>query len=268
MSEQPISATASSGQLRTLAVRITEDLRAQLDIVAQLTGRTATEEIRLALEHWIEKVKSDPTMLQKAAKVRAEIERKAETERAAIAAIFGADGSAEEAEPEGTQRQATRPTRTGLGGEHVLVDQPGPHGSPGESCVADAIGPPSLAWSRVISATVSSVTRRHGVLGLARAPAGSRSHPRAVSGAATRPPPAARPRRSASSRSPVSAGPPTSRRLPWPPRPGHLAPGAGFGSVMSGCDRSVLSRMRWCASAARDGVGWGYAVGAGVARLW
>jgi predicted DNA-binding protein len=91
----PTNITASgSGQLRTLAVRITEDLRAQLDIVAQLTGRSATEEIRLALEHWIEKTKSDPAILKKAEQVRAEIERKAQTERDAIAAIFGGDGDA------------------------------------------------------------------------------------------------------------------------------------------------------------------------------
>jgi len=45
--------------MRTLAVRITEGLRAQLDIISQLTGRSATEEIRLALEHWIDKTKSD-----------------------------------------------------------------------------------------------------------------------------------------------------------------------------------------------------------------
>jgi predicted DNA-binding protein len=84
--------TAYPGQLKTLAVRITEDLRAQLDIVAQLTGRSATEEIRLALEHWIEKVKSDPVMLKKAATVQAEIARAAQTQRNAIAAIFGDGG--------------------------------------------------------------------------------------------------------------------------------------------------------------------------------
>lgn len=108
MSEPTNTTPAGPGQLRTLAVRITEDLRAQLDIVAQLTGRTATEEIRLALEHWIEKVKSDPTMLQKAAAVRAEIERKAKTERAAIAAIFGGNEEADNAESEAPQRPATR----------------------------------------------------------------------------------------------------------------------------------------------------------------
>jgi predicted transcriptional regulator len=48
---RPSTGTPASAQLRTLAVRITEDLRAQLDIIAQLTGRSTTEEIRLALEH-------------------------------------------------------------------------------------------------------------------------------------------------------------------------------------------------------------------------
>lgn len=91
MSEPSMSANAGSGQLRTLAVRISEDLRAQLDIVAQLTGRTATEEIRVALEHWIEKTKADPEILKKAQQVQAEIERKAQTQRGAIAAIFGGE---------------------------------------------------------------------------------------------------------------------------------------------------------------------------------
>jgi len=85
--DQP-AAKAQREQLRTLAVRITEELRAQLDIIAQLTGRTATEEIRLALEHWIEMTKSDPAILKKAEAVRADIERDAETRRKAIASIF------------------------------------------------------------------------------------------------------------------------------------------------------------------------------------
>ncbi|WP_405541505.1 ribbon-helix-helix domain-containing protein [Streptomyces phaeochromogenes] len=83
MSEQP----TGTGQLRTLAVRITEDLRAQLDVVAQITGRSTTEEIRVALEHWVEKTKSDPAILQKAAEIRADIEREAQTRRNAISAM-------------------------------------------------------------------------------------------------------------------------------------------------------------------------------------
>jgi predicted DNA-binding protein len=81
----------AAGQLKTLAVRISEDLRAQLDIIAQLTGHSVTEEIRLALEHWIEKTKSDPEILKKAQQVQTEIERRAQTQRDAIAAIFGED---------------------------------------------------------------------------------------------------------------------------------------------------------------------------------
>jgi uncharacterized membrane-anchored protein YjiN (DUF445 family) len=78
----------SSPQLRTLAVRITDDLRAQLDLIAQLNDRSVTEEIRLALEDWIERSKSDPNVLKRAETVRAEIERDAATRRNAIDAIF------------------------------------------------------------------------------------------------------------------------------------------------------------------------------------
>lgn len=88
----PAQAGYNGGQLRTLAVRINEDLRAQLDVLAQLTGRSTTEEIRLAIEHWIAKSKSDPSVLKKAEAVKAEIEREAETRRNAIAAIFSGDG--------------------------------------------------------------------------------------------------------------------------------------------------------------------------------
>lgn len=101
--------TSGGGQLRTLAVRITEDLRAQLDVVAQITGRSTTEEIRLALEHWIEKTKSDPATLQKAEAIRAEIEREAQTRRNAIAAIFGGEGTAKaETKDSAPSRPATR----------------------------------------------------------------------------------------------------------------------------------------------------------------
>ena len=91
MSEQTEVAgyPATASQMRTLAVRINDDLRAQLDVIAQLNDRSVTEEIRLALEHWVQTSKSDPDVLQRAETVRADIEREAETKRNAIAAIFG-----------------------------------------------------------------------------------------------------------------------------------------------------------------------------------
>ena len=78
----------SASQMRTLAVRITDDLRAQLDVIAQLNDRSVTEEIRLALEDWIDRSKSDPQVLKRAETVRADIEREAQTKRNAISAIF------------------------------------------------------------------------------------------------------------------------------------------------------------------------------------
>lgn len=78
----------ATGQMRTLAVRITDDLRAQLDVIAQLNDRSVTEEIRFALEDWIERSKSDPQVLKRAETVRADIEREAQTKRNAIEAIF------------------------------------------------------------------------------------------------------------------------------------------------------------------------------------
>ena len=95
MSENtPADVPASAlGPLRTLAVRITDGLRAQLEVIAQLNDRSVTEEIRLALEAWVQTSKSDPKVLQRAETVRAEIEREAKTKQSAIEAIFGdADG--------------------------------------------------------------------------------------------------------------------------------------------------------------------------------
>jgi hypothetical protein len=84
--EVPMSAL---GPTRTLAVRITDGLRAQLDVIAQLNDRSVTEEIRIALETWVQTSKADPTVLQRAESVRAEIEREAKTKQSAIEAIFG-----------------------------------------------------------------------------------------------------------------------------------------------------------------------------------
>lgn len=96
-------ATGLSTQMRTLAVRISEDLRAQLELIAQLNDRSVTEEIRIGLEDWIERSKSDPKVLQRADTVRAEIEREAATKRGAIEAIFASS----ESKPKASGARAT-----------------------------------------------------------------------------------------------------------------------------------------------------------------
>lgn len=107
MTDEPRPAVVSPSQFKTLAVRITDEMRAQLDILAQLTGRTVTDEIRRALESWIAQSKSDPTVLKQAEAVRAEIEREAQTRRNAIDSIFDADGK-----PAGAKRSPGRTAAT------------------------------------------------------------------------------------------------------------------------------------------------------------
>lgn len=96
MSEQtPATSGYGSAAYKVLSVRTSEDTRAQLEVLAQLNERSVTEETRIALEHWVEKSKSDPAVLKRAEQVRAEIERDAETKRNAINAVLGGkDGKA------------------------------------------------------------------------------------------------------------------------------------------------------------------------------
>lgn len=82
-----------SAAYKVLSVRTSEDTRAQLEVLAQLNDRSVTEETRIALEHWVEKSKSDPAVLRRAEQVRAEIERDAETKRNAINAVLGGKDS-------------------------------------------------------------------------------------------------------------------------------------------------------------------------------
>jgi len=74
---------------RVLSLRLDDDLRAQLEVLAQLGERSLTEECRAGLEAWVETAKSNPTILARAEQVRDEIEREAELRRSAITAVLG-----------------------------------------------------------------------------------------------------------------------------------------------------------------------------------
>ncbi|MCL2780002.1 MAG: DNA-binding protein [Actinomycetia bacterium] len=78
---------------RVLSLRVDDNLRAQLEVLAQLNDRSVTEECRIALEQWITTSKTDPNILARAEQVKAEIERDAATKRNAIAAVLGATAS-------------------------------------------------------------------------------------------------------------------------------------------------------------------------------
>lgn len=78
------------GPVKPLAVRLNESTRTQLDIIAQLRDRNVTDEVRLAIDAWIDQAKDDSALQRRAQDVRDEIEREAAGKREAIAAIFDA----------------------------------------------------------------------------------------------------------------------------------------------------------------------------------
>ena len=103
--------------MKTLAIRLEDDLHAQLSVVAQLGELTVTDAIRQAIEQWIEQKKSAPELTARAESMLDEIERDAAQRRQAIATLFGekpdpAAKTTTEDEPTSSQR-----TRRGKGGE-------------------------------------------------------------------------------------------------------------------------------------------------------
>ncbi len=74
--------------MKTLAIRLEDDLHAQLSVLAQLRQSTITDEIRLALEEHLEASKSDPELKNRAQAVLEDIERDAKAREAAIATLF------------------------------------------------------------------------------------------------------------------------------------------------------------------------------------
>ena len=68
--EPPEVPATALGPVRPLSIRISDGLRAQLEVIAQLNDRSVTDEIRLALEACVETSKSDPKVLERASTVR------------------------------------------------------------------------------------------------------------------------------------------------------------------------------------------------------
>lgn len=96
------------GAIRPLSVPMTDDMRGQLDVLAQLNNRTVTKETRAALEHWIEKSKTDPEVLKRAEIIRAQIEQEAAAKREAVESIFS--GSAKDNGKPATRTPRKEPT--------------------------------------------------------------------------------------------------------------------------------------------------------------
>jgi predicted transcriptional regulator len=102
--------------VKTLAIRLDDDLHAQLSVIAQLSELTITDAIRQSIEEWVEAKRSLPEVTARAQSVLDDIERDAAQRRDAIATLFGgsSDGSpATEPRDGETPQRRTR----GKGGE-------------------------------------------------------------------------------------------------------------------------------------------------------
>jgi predicted transcriptional regulator len=103
--------------VKTLAIRLDDDLHAQLSVIATLSELTITDAIRQAIEKWVDEKRSQPELTSRAQSVLDEIERDAAQRRSAIATLFGGpsdDTPATDDQPEGE----TPPRRSrGKGGE-------------------------------------------------------------------------------------------------------------------------------------------------------
>src|SRR4051794_35305804 len=97
--------TRGGQDFKTLAIRLDDDLHAQLSVLAQLEGLTITDEIRQAIENHLEAKRSQPGIAAQAQAVLDDIEREAEARRSAISTLFGG----EQAPPAG--RPAKSPGR-------------------------------------------------------------------------------------------------------------------------------------------------------------
>jgi len=93
---QPIEGMPDPGQaelqgqhLKTIAVRVEENLHTQLRFIAQLSGTSIAEEIRQAIETRITTAQDDPDLIARAQQAREEIEREAAARSAALAGFMG-----------------------------------------------------------------------------------------------------------------------------------------------------------------------------------
>ena len=91
--------TKWGASMKTLAIRLDEEVHAQLSALASIRASTITEEIRSAIESHILGAKASTELSTRAQTVLEEIERESEGRKAAIASLFGSS-SDETKQPE------------------------------------------------------------------------------------------------------------------------------------------------------------------------
>ena len=97
-----MSEPTSRGGVKTLAIRLPDELHAQLVLIASLEGQSLVDTIRQAISELIERKRGDGALAAQAAKALEEMEQEAQARRQALQALLG---------PSGQQTPADRPSQ-------------------------------------------------------------------------------------------------------------------------------------------------------------
>lgn len=100
---EPMSGKGSG--VKTLGIKLPDELHAQFALVAQLDELSLTDAMRRAVELYVETKRGESDFATRAAEKLEEIEREAAARRGAIQALFGASApTADTAKPTGRRR--------------------------------------------------------------------------------------------------------------------------------------------------------------------
>jgi hypothetical protein len=97
----------TSQGVKTLGIKLPDDLHAQLVLIAGLDGLSLTDAIRQAIDGYIERKRGEGDLAARAAQALGEIEREAAQRRDALQALFGNHAQIA-TEAAGTSRKRTR----------------------------------------------------------------------------------------------------------------------------------------------------------------
>jgi hypothetical protein len=75
--------------VKTLGIKLPDELHAQLVLIAGLDGLSLTDAIRQAIDYYIERKRGEGDLAARAAQAFEEIEREAASRRDALQALFG-----------------------------------------------------------------------------------------------------------------------------------------------------------------------------------
>lgn len=95
---------------RNITIRASEEMHAQLEILAEVNNRRIREETRLALEHWVDISRRDPQVIKRRDALRAKLERETARKLDAYGAVFG-EGKQAGASPK--EASSTAPSARG-----------------------------------------------------------------------------------------------------------------------------------------------------------